>query len=78
MAGLMARTKKPLWGTWKMVVMDIRLCVHEGLISMVEKGVLGSELIKKRCYCPRGCQQRRFFGTCKKRRLGMWTQFRVQ
>ena len=41
MAGLMARTKKPLWGTWKMVVMDIGLCVHEGLISMVEKGVLG-------------------------------------
>ena len=41
MAGLMERTKKQLWGTWKMVVMDIRLCVNEGLISMVEKGVLG-------------------------------------
>ena len=49
-AGLMARTTNPLWGTGKMMVMDSGFCVLERFISMVEKGVLGSELIKKRSY----------------------------
>ena len=40
-AGLMARTKKPLWGTGKVVVMDSGFCVLEEFISMVEKGVFG-------------------------------------
>ena len=52
-AGLMARVKNPLWGTGKLVVMDNGLCVIEGLIPMVEKGVLGSALIKKRRYWPK-------------------------
>ena len=44
----MVRMKNPLWGTGKVVIMDSAFCVLEGLISMVEKGVLGSDLIKKR------------------------------
>ena len=47
-AGLIVRITKPLWGTGKVVVMDSGFCVLEGLISMVEKGVLRSALIKKR------------------------------
>ena len=53
-AGLTVRMTKPLWGTWKVVVMDVSLCVMEVFISMVEKGVLGFVLIKKRCYSPKG------------------------
>ena len=34
--------------------MDIGLCVLEVLIPMVEKGVFGSQLIKKRRYWPKG------------------------
>ena len=37
-----------------MVVMDSSFCVMEGLISMVDEGVFGSTLIKKRCYWPKG------------------------
>ena len=44
----MLRTTENLWGIVNVVVMDSGLCVLEGLISMVEKGVLGSALIKKR------------------------------
>ena len=36
------------------VTKDSGLCVLEGLISMVDKGVLGLELIKKRRYWPKG------------------------
>ena len=36
------------------MVIDSGFCVLEGLVSMVEKGVLVSEPIKKRCYCPKG------------------------
>ena len=36
------------------VTKDSGLCVLEGLISMVDKGVLGLSLIKKRCYWPKG------------------------
>ena len=43
----MVRTKKLLLGTGEVVVMDSGFYVLEGLISMVEKGVFGSELIKK-------------------------------
>ena len=47
-AGLVLRMKNPLWGTGKVVVVDSVFCVMEGLISMVEKCVLGPALIKKR------------------------------
>ena len=50
----MVRITKPLWGTGKVVVMDSGLCVPEGFISMVYKGVLGSSLIKKRRHWPKG------------------------
>ena len=53
-AGLMMRTTNPLWVTGKVVVMDSGFYVLEGFISMVEKGVLVSVLIKKRCYWPKG------------------------
>ena len=43
-----------LWGTGKVLVMDRVFCVLYGLVSMVEKGVLSSELIKKRCYFLKG------------------------
>ena len=56
--GLMVMTTNQLWGTGKVVVMDSRFCVLEGLISMVEKGVFGSELIKKRRYWPKGVPNR--------------------
>ena len=36
------------------VTKDSGLCVLEGLISMVDKGVLGLALIKKRSYWPKG------------------------
>ena len=42
-AGLMVKVTK-----------DIGLCVLEGLISMVDNGVLGLALIKKRRYWPKG------------------------
>ena len=42
-AGLMVRVTK-----------DSGLCVLEGLISMVDKGVLGLALTKKRHYWPKG------------------------
>ena len=42
-AGLMVRVTK-----------DSGLCVLKGLISMVDKGVLGLALIKKRRYWPKG------------------------
>ena len=51
---MILRTTKLLLGTVKVVVMDIGICVLEGFISIVEKGVLGSDLIKKRCYWPKG------------------------
>ena len=50
----MLRTTENLWGIVNVVVMDSGLCVLEGLISMVEKGVFGLALIKKRCYWPKG------------------------
>ena len=53
-AGLIARITKTLWGTGKAMIMDRGLCVMEGLISIVEKGVFGSTLIKKRRYWPTG------------------------
>ena len=39
-AGLTVRMKNPLWETGKVVVMDRRSCVMEGLISMVENGMV--------------------------------------
>ena len=44
----------PLWGTGKVVVVGSGFCVLGGLISMVEKGVMGSSLIKERCYWHKG------------------------
>ena len=53
-ADLMVRMTNPIWGTGKVVVMDSGFCVLEVFISMVEKGVLGSALIKKWCYWTKG------------------------
>ena len=58
--------------------MDSGFCVLEGLISMAEKGVLGSALIKKRRYWPKGVPAEEIFGTRKTSRLGMWKRFKVQ
>ena len=54
MAGLMVRMTDPLWDTGKVVVMYSGVCVLEGLVSMVEKGVLGSALIQNWCFWPKG------------------------
>ena len=51
-ADLMLIMTNPLWGTGMVVVIDSGFFVLEGLILMVDKGVLGSELIKKRRYWP--------------------------
>ena len=51
---MMVIITNPLWVTGKVVVMDSGFCVIEGLIAMVKKGVLGSELIQKRRYWPKG------------------------
>ena len=53
-AGLMVRMTKPLWGIGKVLVTECGFYVLEGTISMVEKGVLGSALIKKRRYWYKG------------------------
>ena len=53
-SGLMVRTTKPSWGTGKVVVTGSEFCVPDRLISMVEKGVFGSELTKKWRYWPKG------------------------
>ena len=50
MAGLMVVITKPLWGIVKLVFMCSVFCVLEGFISMVEKGFLGSDLIRNRFY----------------------------
>ena len=50
----MVSMTKLLWGTGNVVAMDSGFCVPEGFISMVEKGVLGSVLINKRRYWPKG------------------------
>ena len=46
-AGFMVMMKKPLWRTGNVVVVYSGFCVMEGLVSMIEKGVLGSALLKK-------------------------------
>ena len=50
----MVQMKNPIWGTGKVVIMDRRFYILEGLIFMVEKGVFGSVLIQKRRYCTKG------------------------
>ena len=40
---MMVRRTNKVWGKGKVGVMDIGLCILEGLISMVEKGIFGSE-----------------------------------
>ena len=44
---LVVSITKPLWGTGKVVVVYSGFCVLEGWISMMDKGILGSSLIKK-------------------------------
>ena len=62
-ASLIVRTMNPLQRTGKVVFTDSGVCVLEGLISMVEKGVFRSDLLRSGNTGLRGCQQRRFFGT---------------
>ena len=45
--GLMVQTKNTIWETGKVVIMESGFCVLEWLILMVERGILGSALIKK-------------------------------
>ena len=58
---MVVRTKKPLWGTWKVVVMYSGLCVLEVLVSLIEKGFLGLAVIKKRRYWPKGVPAEKFY-----------------
>ena len=53
-SGLVVRITMPLLGKGKVLVVDSGLYVPEGLVSIVEKGVLGSAIIKKRYYWPKG------------------------
>ena len=43
----MFQMTKSIQGTGKEIIMDISFCVMEGLILMIEKGVLGLALLKK-------------------------------
>ena len=69
-AGLMVRTTKPLWGTGKVVVVDSGLCVLEGLISMVQKGVFGSALINNQCYWPNGVPSEKILRHMQNKEVG--------
>ena len=51
--------------------------VPEGLISMVEKDVFGTALIKKRRYWLKGVQVEDIIRQMQKRRLARWTRFNV-
>ena len=53
-----------------MVVMDRGLCVLEGLVSMVEKGVFGSALIKKRRCQPKGVPEEDIIWHMKNKKVG--------
>ena len=50
--------KNPLWETGKVFIIDSTFCVLEVIILMIEKGVLGSALIKKWFYWPKGVQEK--------------------
>ena len=54
MEGFMVHMAKPLWVTGKMFITDSGLCVLDRIILIVEKGIFGLELIKKRCYWTKG------------------------
>jgi hypothetical protein len=43
----------PIWYTGTVVVMDSGFCVAAGIIKLLEKGVFGQALIKKRKYWPK-------------------------
>ena len=66
----MVRMKQPLWGTGKVLVIDRGFCVLEVLISMVEKGVFGSELIKKCRYWPKGVTAEEILWNTKNKEVG--------
>ena len=70
MASFMVRTKKSLWGTGKVVVMDTGFYVLKGLISMVEKGVFGSALIKNQRYRPKGVPSEEILRHMKNKDVG--------
>ena len=77
-AGLTVRITKPLWGTGKVVVIYRGFCLPEGLISMVEKGVFGSALTKKRSYWPNGVPEEEILWHMQKKEVGDVTRFKVQ
>ena len=52
--GIMIWPMIALWSTGKVVVMDSGLCVLKWILEVRNRGVYGSELIKKRWYCHRG------------------------
>ena len=54
MAGFMVWTKNNIRGTGKVIITYIGFYVLEGIILMVEKGILGSALIKKCRYWKKG------------------------
>ena len=68
--GLMARMKKQLQETKKVVFMDSGLYVLEGLNSIVKKGVLGQALIKKRRYWPKGVPEEEIIWHMKNKEVG--------
>ena len=69
-ADLMVTTTKPLWGTGMVVVIDSGFFVPDGLISMVDKGVFGLVLFKKRCYWPKGVPSEDILRHTQKKEVG--------
>ena len=70
MDGLMVIKTKKLWGTGKVVVMNIGFYVLERLISMVEKGVLELALIKKWRYWLKGVTADEIIWHMQKKEVG--------
>ena len=52
--GLILLLTRELWSTGKSVIIDSGFCVLKGLMEMRKRKVYGGELIKKRCYWPKG------------------------
>ena len=52
----MIRMMKPLYDTWKTVVMDSVFCVLKGLVGMLVHGVYEMMATKKKRYSPKYCK----------------------
>ena len=50
----MVRMCKPIFGTWKTVVLYSGFCVAKFITELKAKGFYEGDLINKRCHLPKG------------------------